>query len=49
MGVMTHYIYASYREEERKAYTGKIALPFALNIMTRKGSSETGEFIVKHL
>lgn len=38
MGVMTHYIYASYREEERKAYTGKIALPFAYNIMIKKGS-----------
>lgn len=38
MGVMTHFIYANYREEERKAYTGTIALPFALNIMLGKGS-----------
>ena len=40
MGVMTHYIYASYREEERKAYTGKIALPFAYDLMIKKGSLE---------
>lgn len=39
MGVMIHYIYAYHREEERKPSTGKIALPFALEIMLGKGSN----------
>ena len=38
MGIMTHYIYAFYRENEKKGVTGKIALPFALNFMIEKGS-----------
>lgn len=38
MGVMTHYIYAYHREEERRPVTGKIALPFALEMMLGEGS-----------
>ncbi len=38
MGVMTHYIYATYREEDEKGYTGSIALPFALKTMLDNGS-----------
>lgn len=39
MGIMTHYIYAYYREEERRPVTGIIALPFAFDIMKNKGSN----------
>lgn len=39
-GVMTHYIYAFYRENERKGFTGSIALPFALSLMMKKGSEK---------
>lgn len=37
-GVMTHYIYAYHRENERKGFTGNVALPFALQLMLKKGS-----------
>lgn len=40
IGVMTHYIYAFHRENERKGFTGSVALPFALNLMKENGSQK---------
>lgn len=47
MGIMTHYIYANYKEEEKRGVTGKIALPFALKTMIEQGSKV--ESIVAHV
>lgn len=38
LGIMTHYIYAFHRENEKKGFTGSVALPFALNLMMEKGA-----------
>ena len=40
LGIMTHYIYAFHREDERKGITGSVALPFALNLMMEKGAQK---------
>lgn len=40
LGVMTHYIYATHRENEGKGITGSIALPFALDLLIKQGSQK---------
>ena len=40
IGIMTHYIYAFHRENEKKGFTGSVALPFTLKLNIDKGAQK---------